>query len=133
MRFERFTGMSHEKAEQKTESEFEKMRKTRDELRKELNELETFLNKTENIPITKQGEIRLALTEGEQKFNNLDGFLENPLVKKHVESEAIEGAARSLFIPDPRANSIRESMRDASASLEEVRKLKTELMNTTSE
>ena len=133
MRLERFTGLPHERAKEETESEFGEMRKTRDELRKELNELDALFNKTEDIPITKQGEIRLALTKGEQKFSNLHGLLESPLTKEHIKNDATEGAARSFFIPDPRASSIKESMREANSSLEEVRKQKAELMKTAGE
>ena len=81
MKFERLAGMSREKAEKKTENEYERMRATRDALRKELKELETFLNTTEKISKTKQGEIRLAISKGEQKLNNLHGLLESPLTK----------------------------------------------------
>ena len=133
MKFERLAGMPREKAEKKTENEYERMCATRDALRKELNELDALFNKTENIPITKQGEIRLALTKGEQKFSNLHGLLESPLTKEHIKNDATEGAARSFFIPDPRASSIKESMREANSSLEEVRKQKAELMKTAGE
>ena len=133
MRLERFTGLPHESANEETESEFGAMRKPRNELPKELNELDALFNKTENIPITKQGEIRLALTKGEQKFSNLHGLLESPLTKEHIKNDATEGAARSFFIPDPRASSIKESMREANSSLEEVRKQKAELMKTAGE
>ena len=133
MKFERLAGMPREKAEKKTENEYERMCATRDALRKELNELDALFNKTENIPITKQGEIRLALTKGEQKFSNLHGLLADSLVKEHVESDATEGVALALLIPDSRASSIKESMREANSSLEEVCKQKAELMKTAGE
>ena len=129
MKFERLAGMPREKAEKKTENEYERTCAMRDALRKELKELKTFLNTTEKIPKTKQGEIRLAISKGEHKLNNLHGLLENPLTKEHIKNDATEGAARSFFIPDPRASSIKESMREANSSLEEVRKQKAELDN----